>query len=726
MKRLRILLTAGVSLLALTAEAAADPVTIGSWILVNLLPALIGSGIGAAAVGYAAIAAATIGLNIGLAALNKQKIKPQDYKGTFSTGESSEIRSVGRIRVGGLKIFGNTSDINRYRLIAHTKGPISAVEAHYLGGREVTVEADGWVSSPPYARPQGASTASYVRVEAKTGDGTETAWSALTSAFTAWTSNHRVRGIAQSLVRYISPGIGTDRFLKMYQNFPEYERVQRCEPVYDPRDGGQSVDTQSTWGWSENGILCAAHILRSYPNFTSADFDWTGIGAQATLAEVAVDTLTGSEDRARCWGLWPSENPRNDVMQQVLESIGADIVSGTDDKILIRLIDDAPTAEIAFTAKHIINIDRRYGPESVERPNLCVVKYYSPERNYDMGEIDMTGIAWARIEDEIDRYGEKTFVVELPFCPSASQAQRIARRLFRMARADAGVATLNMAGLAAWGLRYVSLYFPDIDVTELCAIGTPRVNDDEGTVEIPFVVWPDLPTWDEDVDEAPAPPDIPELEYAGDLTKPSTPSAATYVEYTGGGKEVRVSFTFPAGGSSAEALLRLYTGGLAGAPLSMTEVITGGTMGAGGSAIAWRNPVPDGIVVGNTLDFRVRIFNADDEPSPMSDALSVGSLAINNTAPTAPVITVTGANANWAVSCTSGGSLQVSYIRIFKQLSSGGGIQTVSTQDARPGGTYNATVTDSIGNPTTLQIWARAFSSNGTQSAQSNIFTYAP
>ena len=55
-----------------------------------------------------------------------------------------------------------------------------------------------------------------------------------------------------------------------------------------------------------------------------------------------------------------------------------------------------------------------------------------------MAEINMTGIAWATIDDEVDRWGEKILTVELPFCPSASQAQRIARRIFEWSRADSG------------------------------------------------------------------------------------------------------------------------------------------------------------------------------------------------------------------------------------------------------------------------------------------------
>ena len=351
-----------------------------------------------------------------------------------------------------------------------------------------------------------------------------------------WTSAHRVRGIAQSLVRYVSPGFGStesqEKFQKLYQSgAPDYERVQRSEPVYDPRSG-QSATNDATWVYRDNGPLCAAHILRSYPSLTVSDFDYAGIGGEATKADALVATQTGSEPRSRCWGMWTSENPRGDVMDQVLKSIGAEIVPSDDNSFTVRLIDDVRTPEITFTAKHIIDLQLRSGPESVERPNICRVKYYSPERNFEMTEIDLTGIAWARNQDEIDRVGEQIMDVDLPFCPSASQAQRIARRLFALARADAGVATFNFAGLAAWGCTVVGIPLPDLDIVETCAIGTPRVNDDQGTVEIPFVVWPKMTPWNPAVDEAVAPPPIPEMAYESELDTPAAPSAATVVQYS--------------------------------------------------------------------------------------------------------------------------------------------------------------------------------------------------
>lgn len=723
MKFIKSLMLAGVCLPAMVTYAAADPVSIGSFVISSLMSvgaAGILPAVSAATIGSAVLGAAIIGANILSSVLGRSpKINPGDFKSTFETGDSSEIRAVGRVRVGGLKAFGNTkSGTDRYRLICHTRGKASAVEAHFLGGREVTVEADGQVSSPPWTKVGG----SYVYIKSKIGDGSETAWSELMSAFPdLWTSAHRVRGIAQSLVQYISPGITTEKFMKLFQSGPpDYERVQRSEPVYDPRTAQSAID-DSTWLYRDNGPLCAAHILRSYPSLAVADFDYVGIASEASKADALVATKTGTEARSRCWGMWASETPRGDVMDQVLKSIGAEIVASDDNSFNIRLIDDVRTPEITFTDKHLIDLQWRSGPESVQRPNICRVKYYSPERNFEMTEIDLTGIAWARSQDEIDRVGEQIMDIDLPFCPSASQAQRIARRLFALARADAGVATFNFAGLAAWGMTVAAIPLPDLDIVETCAIGTPRVNDDQGTVEIPFVVWPTLSAWNPAVDEAVAPPVIPEMAYESELDTPAAPSAATVVQYPGGAYETRVKFVAVSGGTIAEAVYRTYTAGEPNAFASMTEYD-----GAGSTRYAYAAAN----TVGLKLDTKCRFFNVDEDGSYYSPLLTVDPMATDNSAPPAPTLSaiVTGPGVGGAYSVDiSAMSAAMNVASLKVQKLSGGTWTDVFSDNAKPEVTVTTSYPETQG-PTdkTVSLRAYAYSSDGTASVAATSSYFIP
>lgn len=710
---LRAAALAGVSLIAMAVHAHADPVSIGSFVISSLLSTGLGAVlpvVSAAAIGNFVIGAAVIAANIAVSALGAQRppVNPSEFKNVFEdTSNQSELRAVGRVRVGGLKAFGNTAGLDRFRLICHTKGLWTATEEHYLGGREVTVEGNGDVSSPPWARP---GQASWVNVQTKLGTGGETAWPDLISAFpTLWTSAHRVRGIHQSLVKYISPGLTDEKFLKLYQGGePPYEKVGRAEPVYDPRAGGQSATNPATWAWRDNGILCAAHILRAFPSVSASDLDYADIALESTKADAQVATRAGLEDRSRCWGFWPSESQRSDIMEQVLRSVGAEILQTSDDKTTIRMIDDVRTPDITIPEKHIVDLQWRAGPESIERVNVCRVRYYSPERHFEMTEIDLTGIAWARVQEEIDRVGEQYYDVELPFCPSAPQAQRIARRLFALARADAGVVKTNFAGMAAWGKPVAAIEFPDLGITETCAIGTPRVNDDEGTVEIPFVVWPDLTPWNPAVDEAPAPEPLPNLQYESELDQPAPPSEAAVVQYESGTYETRVKFSGVPGGTIAEANYRTYSGGEPNAFQSMNEY--------GGTSIWYGWATAN--TAGGRVDFRSRFFNADDEGSYFSNLLTINQMAIDNTPTGAPAVVATGLETGVDLTITvpelRAVSLRVEYnwTGTWTTHTTNNAVRPASPIHVVMDGFLNSTPSDR-----TLQWRVSSATSNGTQGA---------
>lgn len=632
------------SYLLMSGTALADPISIGSAVISGLmsigaagiLPAMsagmLGSLVlGAGAIGAQMLAGSMFGPKV-------PKLDPGEYKSTFETGNSSEIRAIGRVRLSGLKAFGNTTGYDRWRLICHVRGPVAAIEEHFIGGREVTIDSDGAVSSPPWARQGG----SWLYIKSKRGDGTETAWTELRNAFPAlWSTEHRVRGIAQTLIQYISPGINDEKFLKLYQGGePLYERVQRSEYIYDPRDPSQSVDDEATWKYSDNGVLGVAHILRSYPSLKSSDIDWDVIAQEATKADQVVNVHGGTEPRARAWGVWPSEQPRGEVVEQALQSIGAEIISTENNKYAIRLIDDVRVPELIITAKDIVSLQWKSGPDSVERPNICRIKYYSPERNYEMSEIALSkkpddpssvSLAWSRDQTEINRVGEQYFDVELPFCPSAAQAQRIGRRLFALARADVGMVTTNMAGLAAWGHTTIKLELPELDEVITAAIGTPRVNDSDGIVEIPFISWPELAAWDVERDEAPPPERIPDMQYESELPTPALPSGLMQVRYPDGAYELRAAYNGVSGGTNAEAVIRTYSDGEPDPWQQMT---------AYGSGTGARYAYKSGDHSGKRADLRVRFFNDKDEGSYWSPFLSVDPVVIDNSRPEPPIITV--------------------------------------------------------------------------------------
>lgn len=671
--RLLLLTSAACWVGASPAHAGIESLIIGihGFLLSSTAISAAATGALATVIGYGIAGAAVVGAALLGGQQKGGAVKPADAKSNFETGESSVIEGVGRVRVGGLKAFGNTDGSTRARLLCRLQGPIDAVETYYLGQREVTVEANGDVSSPPWARRGG----SWCNWQDKIGTGSESAWAGLMSLFPSlWTSAHRVRGIAQSQLLFYNPGLEEKKYLSLYQSgAPESEWVARASRIYDPRLGAVT--------WTDNGPLICAHVLRRDPAFTFERFNWAKVAEAANKADVLVATLTGTEKRCRLWGMWAWESERGETMRQFLDSAGLEIRLDGDGLIYFEFIDDEITPEISFTPADIYDYSWAAGPEAVERPNIARVKYYSPERNYELSDLVVEDkVAWAKIQPEVDKYGPKYYDLELPFCPSASQAQRILRRMFALERADRGTMITNMVGLAAWGLLYAEIEEPDLGDIELLRLAAPRVDDDNGSVEIPFTIWPTLTPWNPATDEAPAPDLIPELGYETDMITPAAPTGVLQITYPGGAKELRVSFSLPDQDYDfVEATYRTYTGDLPKAYQSMNEYpfTTSATMAY------------DGVdVLGRTIDARVRVFDGEDG-SYFSEPLNV-VVGESNASPPPPVLVSGGATSDTGSVSASisivvqAGQIRVAALRIQRRITSSGSWSTVLTQNVRP------------------------------------------
>lgn len=654
--------------------------------------------------------AVAAGASLALAPNMPSVPKPGAAKETFTAADSPEMRAIGRVRVGGLIAFGNSYSNRRYRLYCHAKGPIDGFEAFYLGGREVITAGDGTVRSLPWRLDD----FSYVELPTKVGTADEVAWPDLLADFPAmWTSNHRLRGIAQTQAKFFNPGLDDPLFLQLYQGgVPTLETEFRGEPMYDPRT--------NTTAWADNGILGALHLLLTlYTGLTVNDFDLTQVSSQADRADAVLIQKTGfPTTRCRGWGMFTSETPRGETMQAFLDSTGIEIVPRANGlKLGLQLIDDTPTSELTIEAKHIVGLTWRDGPEGVQRPNRCTLSYYSPERNYDKGEIDLSGIAWAKHQSEIDAYGEQKLDVVLPFCPNSSQAQHRARQMFALARAPSGVVRTNLVGLAAFGCRYVTFEFPDDLGEMLCKIGAPRVLDDEGAVEIPFQVWPTLSTWNPDTDEADAPDQLPDPSLGDALHTPASPSATVVVvTFPDGSRKTRVRYTVPTDADIVEAVYRPTNNGKPPTWRVMTETES---VHSGLGAPATDIPAISYAYINTTIegvecDFRLRTTNGFNG-STWSNVRRTVPVVVN-TAPDEPEIKIVDNGTTVDVWVTAPTDLHVSFLRITGEEVNTDGSDTID-KAIGPGDQFKAatfTKPGAIGSDQVFTWTAQAFSSNET------------
>lgn len=298
-----------------------------------------------------------------------------------------------------------------------------------------------------------------------------------------------------------------------------------------------------------------------------------------------------------------------------------------------------------------------------------------------------------------------------------------------MARADFGTIITNMAGVACWGVRTISIEFPDVgtagaSVFKTCRIGSVRVNDADGTCEIPFQVIPDEllnNSWAANYttyDRA-APPVLPISTFEAELDTPSAPNNSLTVTYPDASKELRVRISSVATATTAEAVYRTYTGDDPNAWQSMTEENFGGTYPYAHAAV-------DG--VGIKMDFRLRNENAAGESSHFSSIYGVTTSPEINTATAASTLAVVRDVNDWDCTVDDINDWHVASMKLAWRTKPGGGSWTswttpVSNLKIGPGHVLTHTITYGLTAAESIQIAAATFTSDGTQT-DSNFFDF--
>jgi hypothetical protein len=591
----------------------------------------VGSTVGASGIGGLLVKVALTVATTAFSALLQPKPeapKPDTLRDTQKSEEGPGRWAIGRLELEGRISFGDTNDLNIMRVILHAFGELDSIEETIYDGRSVTVEDDGAVSTQPYVSEDGSY--SFVNIFTKPGDGTETAWDELIEYFPGrWTEDHRLRGIFQTLLWIKSPGIDEMKFNGLFGGgIKDVRYVARMQRPYDPRDG--------TYHWTLNGVIICMWARLQLPGTTLASFDLATMATMADEAEVEVPKLGGGTE-PRCQISGGGEGQiTTEVVKEFYRCAGLEEVV-VDGKITFRWLDDYPDAAVTLRStgnyRHIQEMQLKTAPDSGRRPNVAKVKFLSPQREYKVSEIliqefdspggTYTGPAWARVQSEIDKYGVQEQVYEYKYCPSASQAQRLARRDFWMDRAVAAELLLAFAVIGLWGVRVVDVEIPEVgedgaaETLRARLADAPRVNDAAGTGDVVLKLIPEIlqTAWDPDTDEMPAPPPLVPSQHDNQIQRPPAPVSAVAVD--DGGWQVVVTLpAAPAGADTAEVQFRHYTAGpdLPSAWLSMTE--TGLT-----SATA------TGDYRDIKCEFRWRVFTEAGEGSLFSALLVVPSLS---------------------------------------------------------------------------------------------------
>lgn len=192
----------------------------------------------------------------------------------------------GRAIVGGTIPFWFTSgDVGQYHHWAQTVAghEIDGVDAYYIGDEPVTVDGNGWVTTPKYCR---SGTAPLIRIRLYTGTQTSLDADLVAASGGALTSADAGRGMAYLYVRWEA-----DYDVFGQTGAPTIRPVVRGKKLYDPRT--------SLTAWSDNAALAVRDYLTSYQGLrcTAGEVNDADVIAAANVCDELVPLADATTQR---------------------------------------------------------------------------------------------------------------------------------------------------------------------------------------------------------------------------------------------------------------------------------------------------------------------------------------------------------------------------------------------------------------------------------------------
>jgi hypothetical protein len=377
--------------------------------------------------------------------LRFQNPSPQ-YQAVINQAAAPRRRGYGRVKAGGIRAFFDSKDGTLYQIVMLHSGEIDGYEEFWLG--DVLVTLDGVaVTTAPFT--------GYATVNAQTGTDDQLAWDLLASRFTAWTSQHRLRGIANLRVTFKSPP--ADQISNV---FPESYNT----PVRAVFRASKILDTRtSVTAWSDNPAMILRDYLThpdGYRRLTADDIDVASFNAFADLCDEAVPLAAGgSEKRYRAWGLYELNDDPTEVIGRILRACDGELYTTAEGKVAIRGGKWEPPT-VTIDDAHIISHDLEEGADALDRFNQLKILYTSPLHDYQPTEAE----PWDDLADQAER-GVQPQDFSVDMCPSPAQARRLAKIFIAKANPRwRGTIRTDLAGLAARGERIITLRVPELQI----------------------------------------------------------------------------------------------------------------------------------------------------------------------------------------------------------------------------------------------------------------------
>lgn len=544
---IRMLLLSGTALTAFTVPAAADPLTIGISVLVNIGYAGAISGIGATLLGSAILGAVGIGLSLvsnALFAPDAPTVPPSDRQASIAQAIGPRVRFYGTNKVGGTYWFLESKDGTLYKGITLNEGKINSIQEFWLNDQLVTTDGAGSVLDAPYWRGSFSVTSILVR----DGDPNQLALPTLISTFPSIvTVDHRLRGVAYALT--IFGEVTRDLIAEVYGNGePQLRCVIRASMVKSVRSGLTI--------YSDNPADCIYDYLTGRDGagfaygagFSEDQIDLPSFQAFASLCDQDVPIKAGGTiKRYRLWGGYALNEEMRNTVPRLLASCDGDLYMTTAGKIAIRggqWVE--PSLTLDSSLGHIISGEFRRGQSALAAFNELTITYLEPDLDFQEAEAER----WLDSDNIALRGQVLPEKLDVIMAPHHAQARRLGKIFSHKQNPRwSGRITTNYYGFNALGEETVTIKFGPLGISETFFIESIRLVENFTGVEMTVTsLSADAYAWDPATEEGTAPTIPPDTSTATSLPPPDNIQATKGQKIVNGvtiGAIIQVTWTEP-------------------------------------------------------------------------------------------------------------------------------------------------------------------------------------
>ena len=303
-----------------------------------------------------------------------------------------------------------------------------------------------------------------------------------------WTTNHLGKGIT-CLYTFASTFKTTNAArLKYFPNgWPEWSVALRGARMYDPRkdstNGGSGSHRylqsgswtlyNTTWEWSENPAIIAAHYIAWLinQNLTAViNINWSSIieAANDCDALVSVNKLnygTCNEPFARISGVYYFNTPPREFLSNIMASCDASYEIDQNGYFNMWIGKwEAPV--VTFTENDIGGFTEEFVESATEAVNELHVTYVEPRQNYQKFEAPTY-----RDTASQALVGKRISTLDFAMVPSPSQAYRMAQRFAKRINGKRKInITLGPRGMLAIKQRVVDISAPNFGITQTSGV----------------------------------------------------------------------------------------------------------------------------------------------------------------------------------------------------------------------------------------------------------------